>query len=436
MKEYIAVFIGCAVLFAAAVLPDCAYAAGRPNPPMVYYVSPSGNNLNAGTLAAPFLNNTPVNALTLWPMDKVLYECNGIYNPLVVPSSGVADSVITFGSYGVGAKPVITAAEHASVYGSGTGWETYGGSIWYHLLSADDSCYAGYNRNVLMTRVVTQATLNGNNKFRVGTAAGAGNDTLVVYVTAPADTGYVERSKAEALTSNSKNHITVQDTRWTHGTSAVTTSENSANIHIISGTNITIANCKSDSAGYAGIYTSAKPTTIKNTLLINNGSANVYADADSGFLYNNDIVNGVRGILFAANIKGWTIKNNIFVNQSINFIHISTFPMAYTGSNNLFYSTSSSNKWRRGSTNFSTLSSWQDSTGQESGSIVADPRFVNAAAGDYRVLAIGPADWGGTIISSVATDFNGRSRHYPPTIGAYEFYADYSPLMFFLMDDK
>jgi CSLREA domain-containing protein len=55
------------------------------------------------------------------------------------------------------------------------------------------------------------------------------------------------------------------------------------------------------------------------------------------------------------------------------------------------------------------------------GNIAADPRFVNAAAGDYRLQAGSPAIRNGSLNNAPYDDLECRMRASPPDIGAYEF---------------
>ena len=52
--------------------------------------------------------------------------------------------------------------------------------------------------------------------------------------------------------------------------------------------------------------------------------------------------------------------------------------------------------------------------------LLADPGFVNAAAGDFHLTTGSPAVGAGASLSAVPTDLDGRLRANPPTVGAYE----------------
>ncbi|MDO8715317.1 MAG: right-handed parallel beta-helix repeat-containing protein [Dehalococcoidales bacterium] len=398
------VFLVCLVFWALVIFGCCkAFAAARPNPPMTYYMATAaqgGSDNNAGTLAAPFETPAATNRMTLWPGDSVLKKCDGIFGSCqrdttdIVSSSGVADSAIVYGAYGTGAMPVTTAARHI------TGWDSVGVNRYRKVKAAPDSVFDVLVRNVRGTRVMTQAALDANLEWR-NTA-----DTLLVYLTTPADTAFIDRSKTTAFTLTAKSYITINGIRFTHG-SGVAAGAN-CSVALISGTNATISNCQIDSSATFGIYQGCTPGTIKNTIFLNNPTFQVYSVGDSTRIYNCDLIGGTHGVQQVG--TSCVYKNNIIKDSTSKLFFVTPASKTFTSSNNLFYATSYTNKWMRGSTNFSTFASWADSTLQESGSMVADPRFVNASAGDYRLKAGSPATRLGVNLwnSGVRSDFNGK----------------------------
>jgi hypothetical protein len=381
---------------------------------MVYYVdSVAGNDNNAGTLAAPWETDAVLNRTTFWPADQVLKKRGGIFGACqrdtcrVMSSSGVADSAIVEGAYGDPNLPipVETAARHI------TGWAVAAdGHTVSHVKTASDSTFALWVRNVLGTRVMTQAALDANREWR--TTA----DTLLVYLTAAADTAFIDRSKAAAFSSSAKSWLTVTGIRFTHAINLISTGVTSTGVGLSTGSNIIFTKCTVDSMpGYSAVRVAANHVTIASSLFTGNGS-NVVAQSDSGSFLNNTVIGGGQGFFERIATKDWIIKNNIFQDQISKFIIIgSTEASTYIGSNNLFFMTSGVyiNMWQRKTTNFSTLSSWADSTGQESGSIVADPRFVNAAAGDYRLAPGSPATRLGVNLWSAGVTSDITGKLYP-----------------------
>src|SRR5258708_12848247 len=57
----------------------------------------------------------------------------------------------------------------------------------------------------------------------------------------------------------------------------------------------------------------------------------------------------------------------------------------------------------------------------DTGRIMADPKFANAAAGDYHLQSGSPAIGAGAAAYAPSTDLDGKPRSTtPPSIGAYE----------------
>ena len=74
-----------------------------------YYVSESGNNLNAGTMQAPWRNLEALHWRSLSPGEQVLFERGGIYTGRAsLNVSGTNHAAIILGAYGSGDKPHFT----------------------------------------------------------------------------------------------------------------------------------------------------------------------------------------------------------------------------------------------------------------------------------------------------------------------------------------
>lgn len=69
-----------------------------------------------------------------------------------------------------------------------------------------------------------------------------------------------------------------------------------------------------------------------------------------------------------------------------------------------------------------TLGDWRRAMGQDGHSLAADPRFVAAQQGDFRVLPDSLAVGNGANLDTVRDDYSGRPRPQvaAPSIGAYE----------------
>ncbi len=93
-----------------------------------YYVSPSGSDSNNGTSqSTPWQTIARVNQLggSLQAGDQVLFQRGGLYRgKLTINASGNASASIVIGTYGTGARPVISGSVPV------TGWTQHSGNIW------------------------------------------------------------------------------------------------------------------------------------------------------------------------------------------------------------------------------------------------------------------------------------------------------------------
>jgi len=92
----------------------------------VYYVSNAGSDsANGTTTGTAWKTISKVNASTFSGDDQILFQRGGTWSEaLIVPSSGTAGHVITFGAYGTGANPIITGFTQV------TAWTNLGSNIW------------------------------------------------------------------------------------------------------------------------------------------------------------------------------------------------------------------------------------------------------------------------------------------------------------------
>lgn len=99
-----------------------------------YYVSNSGSDSNSGTSTSEaWATLSKVNGYAFAAGDQVLFKCGDIwYGTLLLHSrSGSSGSPITYGSYGTGAKPIITG------FTTVTGWTNEGGGIYSKVITAE-----------------------------------------------------------------------------------------------------------------------------------------------------------------------------------------------------------------------------------------------------------------------------------------------------------
>lgn len=94
----------------------------------IYYVdAQKGNDSNTGkSQSSPWKTVTKVTSKTYLPGDKILFKRGQIWNgALWATSSGLSGKPITYGAYGTGAKPIISATKKGQFI-----WVQHSGNIW------------------------------------------------------------------------------------------------------------------------------------------------------------------------------------------------------------------------------------------------------------------------------------------------------------------
>lgn len=122
-----------------------------------YYISATGSDAANGTsTGTPWLTFSNANRLTLSAGDSVLMKAGDSFDgPLVITNKGSAASLITVGSYGAGAMPVLSGDHPSIVWGAANG-------------------FAGYYTNPpLQSQVNIQIVYDGNG-FKYGEMANRG----------------------------------------------------------------------------------------------------------------------------------------------------------------------------------------------------------------------------------------------------------------------
>lgn len=405
------------------------YSSGR-HSPVGYYINTTGSDDAAGTSGAPWKTLAKHNRSTFAATDTVYIAGGQTHGAaindttLIVPSSGESGATITYTSYGTG-QAIITSAAPVTIWGSG-GWVRYADSTYYHLIAKDDSAYACWKGDSLMTRVGTQALLDAHLEYRTGAGT---PDSLIIYVNAAADTSDIKRSKTQVASSSAKSYLTFVNIIFKFGTGGSSATSTTANVNILTGTGISFTKCRFDSARGQGINSTSLSTAISNCIFWDNGGAHIYAGADSLTAYNNTIVGGVRSFLLVTNTDACTIKNNIMYEPITNFVYVMT-DTTNVFDNNDYYVTSYTNKWRRGATSYSTLATWSAANfGQDTNSITGWPRFQGqadstAAITSYLLASTSRAINAGQDVG-ITTDYVGNTvpSGSAPDMGAYEMQA-------------
>ncbi len=130
----------------------------------------------------------------------------------------------------------------------------------------------------------------------------------------------------------------------------------------------------------------------------NNGDHGYDHLASSGVYHTNDVAAGnfKDGFSFEGNSPGGGLFNSIAVNNGITSDEFNLWvdaasSVGFTGNRNIFWNSTAQDPIKFGVTRFALLGDYQVASGLDLNSIQSDPRFTNAAAGDFTLLAGSPA---------------------------------------------
>jgi len=430
-------------MFSAALFTGTASAA-------TYYVSPSGNDANPGTLASPFKTISKGAAAAL-PGDMVQVRA-GVYNQQVsIGSKGTAAGRVTIRNY-AGETPVIDGTGLASstdlvifykaAYVDFQGFEVRNaphigicvyGAQGIRILnntvynSQRNGIYAGYSAlNVNSDITVTNNDVHDNvleNQFSQMSGGGwASGISVTITNGATITNNRSYRNHGEGIEVGLTNNALVENN--------VSYDNFSCNIYLDSSRVVTVNRNLVFNTGIAAYYRFGEPAggigTANETwslgtnptagLIITN---NIVVNSRWGFYYGNfEVGGGLTNCVIANNTfyKGWealikidndahsgtVVENNIF--DQVGGV------MSSVATNGITYR---SNLWYGGNAG----------SAAGAGDITANPMLANAGgttAADYKLQSNSPALAVGTILSAVTNDYFGVARFGTFDIGAHQ----------------
>ncbi|MGZ5472402.1 MAG: fibronectin type III domain-containing protein [Thermoanaerobaculia bacterium] len=431
------------VLFGAT-----AHAADR-------YVSTSGNDANAGTLAAPLRTITQA-AVVAQPGDTI-HVRGGVYTGRVkISSKGTASARITFRAYnnekvtldGAGVpsdKAVVSLSETESVdfvgfevrnapYIGILGWyakntrilnndvrDTVRGGIW---IGADTT---GYSSDITVSGNSVHNTVLENQYHNMGGGGWAGAVVVSVTERATITGNRIWNNDGEGLISLRSNHHVIRDNEIWDNFSV----------------ELYIDNSRFATVDRNFVYSTGNPRYLRDGMraagiaVANETNSNMNPSSDN--LFSNNIVVGTRwGFYYGAWESGGGFRNSKVVNNTFygttdaiieieNDAHASSVVQ-----NNIFYAVGSPTPRYTGVGSGVTYANnlWYGGTAGAASSstdVLADPTFVKPGGrtpADYKIR-VGSAAIGKAldVTSLVSTDYFAAQRVTPFDIGAHQLSA-------------
>lgn len=415
------------------------------------YVSLSGNNANAGTLAAPFrtLNWASVKAK---PGD-VVYVRGGVYNETVnIMSKGTAVAPILFSSYpgetaifdGTGLSGTVLFSLNQTEYVQASGFE---------VRNASNIAVSGWmtKHTSFINNVVHDAVRNGI--YFGYDSPGVSSDAVIegnqVY-------NCVKENSAHAMQGGWASTVTVNHTERARVEGNKVWNNDGEAIAVILSNNVTVAGNETWDNYSQGVFIdNAKYNVVEGNLIYSTGNTRYFRDGYPGMgiavaneyydysnpssdnkIINNIVVNTRWGFLYGnfqagGGLKNTIVANNTFYKSSTALIDI--WQDTHSNSvieNNIFYQVGGaavSGLSGSGVTFRNNLWYGGTPTGAMAGAgdVYGNPAFVNPGglnAGDYKLTAGSLAIARALDLSSIVqSDHFGTARVTPFDIGAHQF---------------
>jgi parallel beta-helix repeat protein len=418
------------------------------------YVSLSGNDANAGTLAAPFRTINKASAMAK-PGDVVNVR-GGVYNERVnIAAKGTSAARITFRSY-----PGETAIYDGTGLASNTvlfslNQTDYVDASGFEIRNAPFIGISGWmTKNTRVLNNVVHHTVRNGIYFGYD-APGSSSDVTIegnqVY-------NCVTENSAHAMQGGWASTVSIHLTERARVANNKIWNNDGEAIAVINSNNVTVTGNEAFDNFSEGVFLdNARFNTVDGNLLYSTGNTRYFRDGYPGVgigianesyeysnpssdnkIVNNIVVNTRWGIFYGnfengGGLKNTTIANNTFYKSSNGLIEI--WQDTHSNSvveNNIFYQvggtavsllqgsgvTFRNNHWYGGSPASNTAGA---------GDVYGNPAFANAGgtrAADYKLTATSMAIAKAIDITSlVQTDYFGAARTAPLDMGAHQFSA-------------
>ena len=412
------------------------------------FVATSGNDANAGTLAAPF--RTIGKAASIAQPGDVVSVRGGIYNAAVtIASKGTASARITFRSY---------PGETAILDGNGIGSST----ILVNLSRTEYVDFTGFEvrnapyiainvRNTKSTRIANNTIHHSwRNAIYFGADALMGSSDAIVENNVAYNN--VQENTAHAMSGGWAGTIVVSKTNGgTIRGNRVYNNDGEAVIALLSDNLRVEGNELYDNFSQGVFLDNAQYTTVEGNFIYSTGNTRYFRDgfpgqgiavanesySDSNPSTDNKILNnivvGTRWGFYYGNfengggLKNTVIANNTFYKAAQEIIRITNDAHANSVvQNNIFYQSGGMGPSIAGSGVTFKNNAWYGVTAGAAagaGDVYGNPALANAGgfnAADYKIGATSAAVASAASTSLVAYDYFGRTRVAPFDIGAHQ----------------
>jgi hypothetical protein len=402
-----------------------------------YYVSPTGNDSNLGTLASPWL--TIKKATNTLVAGDIVYIRSGTYNEQVIPvNSGTTSSYITYSAY---PNEVVTIDGSTLTLGSGDGllWlksKNYINIVGLRIIHAkggygtagiklNGSSYINMNNNYIFDTASSGIGIWGSNNIVangneiVGANASGSEENISIDTSYNIEIKYnlvhnggASSSGGEGINIKNGSHDVKVHNNIVHDQPKLAFGVDAWTQHTY---NLEIYNNIAYNAPHGFIISSEQGGALDNVKVYNNIAYNItqggfsfpnWSGTKNGPMSNIIFINNIsynngRGFWSnTTNITNVVVSNNIFSQNKTQMSLASTANI--TIDHNLFYGNASSVL----GTNY----------------VIGDPKFVNPPA-NFHLQASSPAIDTGTSLNAPTTDADGntRPRGAGIDIGAYEY---------------
>jgi hypothetical protein len=247
-----------------------------------FYVSNTGSDVADGlTPATAWQTISKVNASTFNPGSSILFNKGDTWREeLIIPSSGISSSYITFGSYGTGNAPQILGSSLV------TAWTSDGSNVWHSTTTVSNPYALTYNGNVYFKEtsgLITWGKVKVANRAALVSEYQWEWESNHIYIYSPTDpntrySGVEVTQRAIGISLNSKSYITIDGLEVAYANAG---GIDEGIFPFVNLTGLIVKNCnihhtgiKSSAAGY-GLGLAHSNMLIQNNIIHDSGRRNI-----------------------------------------------------------------------------------------------------------------------------------------------------------------